>query len=158
MDESILFYSRISLSKFSLETLFLSWAEEVFILGWEWNVKSQVFQNKAGSRLGLAAWLSREIQPRDNWMASCPILSCSAPASMTLQLLACLARVQLLAACSCESPARSSRESLYFLHTLEHFFTLSYSLPLQESHLNIGLLIVEIQANLAWNKANKMVD
>ena len=77
---------------------------------------------------------------------------------MTLQLLACLARVQLLAACSRESPTRSNRKSLFFLHTLEHFFTLSHSLPLQESHLNTGLLIAEIQENLAWNKANKMVD
>ena len=91
-------------------------------------------------------------------MGSCPILSCSALAGVTLQLLACLAREQLLAACSRKSPTRSSRESLFFLHTLEHFFTLPHSLPLQESHLNIGLLIAEIQANLAWNKANKMVD
>ena len=91
-------------------------------------------------------------------MASCPILSCSAPAGVTLQLLACLACEQLLAACNRESPARSSRESLFFLHTLEYFFTLSHSLPLQESHLNTGLLIAEIQAILARNKANKMVD
>ena len=77
---------------------------------------------------------------------------------MMLQLLACLAREQLLAACNRESPVRSSRESLFFLYTLEHFFTLSHSLSLQESHLNTGLLIVEIQANLARNKANKMVD
>ena len=91
-------------------------------------------------------------------MAGCPILSCSASVSMTLQLLAYLARVQLLVACNRESPTRSSRESLFFLHTLEHFFTLSHSLPLQESHLNAGLLIAEIQANLAWNKANKMVN
>ena len=91
-------------------------------------------------------------------MASCPILSCSAPAGMTLQLLACLACEQLLTACSCKSPARSSRESLFFLHSLEHFFTLSHSLPLQESHLNIGLLIAKIQVNLVRNKANKMVD
>ena len=91
-------------------------------------------------------------------MASCSILSYSAPAGMMLQLLACLVHVQLLAACNHESPARSNRESLFFLHTLEHLFTLSHSLPLQESHLNTGLLIVEIQANLAWNKANKMVD
>ena len=75
-----------------------------------------------------------------------------------LQRLACLAREQLLAACSRESPARSSRESLFFLHTLEHFFTLSHLLPLQESHLNTGLLIAEIQANFTWNKANKIVD
>ena len=105
-----------------------------------------------------AAWLSREFQAWRNWTASCPILSCSAPASMTLQLLTCLAHEQLLAACSSESPTRSSCESLFFLHTLEHFFTLSHSLPLQESHLNTGLLIAEIQANLTRNKANKMVD
>ena len=121
-------------------------------------MKSQVFQNKAGSWLGLVAWLSREFQPWGNWTASCPILSCSAPASVTLQLLACLAREQFLAACSCKSPARSSCESLFFLHILEHFFTLSHSLPLQESHLNTELLIAKIQANLARNKANKMVD
>ena len=156
-DESILFFSRVSLSKFSLEALFLSWVKWVFILGWEWNVKSQVFQNKAGSRLGLAGWLSRKFQPRGNRTVSCPILSCSAPASVMLQLLACLACVQLLAACSRNSLARSSRESLFFLHILEHFFTLSHSLPLQKSHLNTRLLIVEIQANLARNKANKMV-
>ena len=91
-------------------------------------------------------------------MTSCPILSCSTPAGVMLQLLACLAHVQLLAACSRESPARSSCKSLFFLHTLEHFFTLSHLLPLQESHLNTGLLIAEIQENLARNKANKMVD
>ena len=32
-DESILFFSRVSLSKFSLESLFLSWVKGVFILG-----------------------------------------------------------------------------------------------------------------------------
>ena len=42
----------------------------------------------------LAAWLSRKFQPRGNWTASCPILSCSALAGITLQLLACLAHVQ----------------------------------------------------------------
>ena len=116
------------------------------------------FLNRAGLRLGLVPWLSHEFQPRGNWTTSCLILFCSAPAGMTLQLLACLARVQLLTACSRESPVRSSRESLFFLHTLEHFFTLSHLLSLQESHLNTGLLIAEIQANLARNKTNKMVD
>ena len=106
-------------------------------------------------KTGLARGLTKS---RENWTTSCPILSCSAPASMTLQLLACLARVQLLAACNRESPARSSPEFLFFLHTLEHFFTLSYLLPLQESYLNTRLLNAEIQANLARNKANKMVD
>ena len=44
------------------------------------------------------------------------------------------------------------------LHTLEQFFTLSHTLPLHDSHLDIGLPIAKIQANLTWNKANKMVD
>ena len=66
--------------------------------------------------------------------------------------------MQLLAAYSRKLPARSNCESLFFLHTLKHFFTLSHSLPLQESHLNTGLLIAKIRANLARNKANKMVD
>ena len=32
-DESIFFFSRVSLTKFSLEALFLSWVKGVFILG-----------------------------------------------------------------------------------------------------------------------------
>ena len=44
------------------------------------------------------------------------------------------------------------------LHNLEHFFTLSHSLRLHDSHLNTGLLIAKIQANLARNKANEMGD
>ena len=87
-DESILFFSRVFLSKFSLKALFLSWVKGVFILGWEWNVKCQVFQNRAGLWLGLVAWLRCEFQPWGNWTASCPILSCSASAGMMLQLMA----------------------------------------------------------------------
>ena len=33
------------------------------------------------------------------------------------------------------------------MHTLELFFTLSHTLPLHDSHLNTGLLNVELQAN-----------
>ena len=47
---------------------------------------------------------------------------------------------------------------LISLHYLEHFFTLSHSLSLHESHLNTWLLIAKIQANLARNKTNKIVD
>ena len=54
---------------------------------------------------------------------------------MTLQLLACLARVQLLAACK----PRATCE-------------------IQSRVLNTWLLIAKIQANLARNKANKIVD
>ena len=44
------------------------------------------------------------------------------------------------------------------LHNLEQIFTFSHTLLLHDSHLNIGLLIAKIQANLARNKTNKMVD
>ena len=90
-------------------------------------MKSQDFQNKTCSRLGLAAWLSRKIQPRNNRTANCPILSCSAPANMTIQLLACLARVLLLATCSHESPARSSHETLFSctLLSIQHSISLT---------------------------------
>ena len=44
------------------------------------------------------------------------------------------------------------------MHNLEHFFTLSHTLPLHEYHLNTGLLLAKVQANLARNKINKMVD
>ena len=89
-------------------------------------------------------------------MVSLYFLSYSALASMTLQFLACLARVQLLAACTTSGglQAASHLQVLVFLHNLEYFFTL----PLHDSHLNIGLLIAKIQANSIRNKANKMVD
>ena len=91
-------------------------------------------------------------------MVSLYFLSCSAPAGMTLQLLAYLARVQLLAACKSRTTQKIQSRVLVSLHNLEHFFTLSHILPLHDSYLNTRLLIAKIQANLARNKANKMVD
>ena len=91
-------------------------------------------------------------------MASLYFLSCNASAGMTLQLLACLARVQLLATCKLRAAHDIQSRVFVSLHNLEHFFTLSHTLPLHDSHLNTGLLIAKIQANLTWNKANKMVD
>ena len=44
------------------------------------------------------------------------------------------------------------------LHYLEHFFTLFHSLPLHESHLNTGLLIAKIQANLTRNKESLLLN
>ena len=87
-------------------------------------------------------------------MASLELLSCSEQ----LVLLACLARVHesggLQPQATCEIQLRVPTS----LHTLEQFFTLSHTLPLHDSHLNIWLLIAKIQVNMAWNKANKMVD
>ena len=116
----------------------------LYIVGWERNVKIQFFPNRVVWRLDLATGLSREFKPRANGLASLGFLSYSATAGMTLQLPACSTRVPTLAACQPRvSPS---------LHNHEHFFTLSHSLPLHDSHLNTGLLIAKIQANLARNK------
>ena len=38
------------------------------------------------------------------------------------------------------------------------YHTLSHTLPLHESHLNTGFLNAELQAKMARNKVNKMVE
>ena len=154
MAKSILFFSRVSLSKFTLEALNISWVEGVFILEWERNAKSQFFHNIVNWRLGLATWLSHESKPRANWMAKLDFLSCSATASVTVQLL------YILHSCASSGglQATSHPRVLASLHSFEYFFTLSHALPLHDSHLNTGLLIAKLQENLAQNKANKMVD
>ena len=57
-------------------------------------MKSQFFLNKVFWRLDLATGLSREFRLGANGLASLGLLSCSATADATLQLLTCLARVQ----------------------------------------------------------------
>ena len=64
----------------------------------------------------------------------------------------------LLAACKPRATSGIQSRVPASLHNLEHFFTLSHTLPLHDSPLNTGLLIAKIQANLARNKANKMIN
>ena len=71
---------------------------------------------------------------------------------------ACLTHVHHLATCKPRATHEIQSWVPTSLHSLEHFFTLSYTLPLHESHLNTGLLIAKLQANLAQYKTNKMVD
>ena len=121
-------------------------------------MKSQFFPNRVFWRLDLANGLSREFKPRANGLASLGLLSCSATAGATLQLLACLACVHHSGGLQLRATREIQPRVLVSLHNLEQFFTLSHTLSLHDSDLNIGLLIAKIQANLAWNKANKMVD
>ena len=101
------------------------------------------------SQLGQVASFNHEIM---DWL-DCLFLSCSAPAVMTLQLPACFTCVALWWIISHESFVSSSRENAldcthtWILHTLSHT-------SLTWFHLKTGYLIVELQANLAWNKAN----
>ena len=87
-------------------------------------------------------------------MASCPILSCSALAGVTLQLLACLARVHQSGSLQPRAIHEIQLRVPASLPTLEQFFTLSHTLPLHDFHLNTGFLSAVLQTNLSWNKAN----
>ena len=91
-------------------------------------------------------------------MARLPILSYSATAGTTVSFSTCFTHVHLLAACKPRVTHEIQPRVPTSLHSLEHFFTLSHTLPLHDFHLNTGLLIAKLQANLARNKANKMVD
>ena len=121
-------------------------------------MKSQFFPNSVFWRLYLATGLSYEFKPRANGLANLRLLSCNATASVTLQLLACLAREHHSSGLQPRATCEIHPRVLVSLHNLKQFFTLSHTLPLHDSQLNTGLLIAKIQANLARNKANKMVD
>ena len=158
MDESILFFSRISLSKFFLEALYISWVYGVFILEWERNAKSHFFITKWTSDLASRLdWVTSPSRGLSKWTdcTFCPVV---------LQLAwrfifsTCFTHVRLLAACKPQATREIQPWVLALLHSFEHFFTLSHTLPLLDSHLNTGLLVVKIQVYLARNKANKMVD
>ena len=130
----------------------------LYIVGWERNVKSQFFPNRVFWLLDLATGLSRKFKPRANGLGNLRLLSCSVVAGMTLQLLRMLHTCANFGVLPVASHPRVQPRVSASLHNLEQFFTLSHTLPLHDSHLNTGLLIAKIQANLAQNKANKMVD
>ena len=102
--------------------------------------------------------LSYEFKLRANGLASLGFLSYSATASMTLQLPYMLHTCTNFGGLPVASHPQVRPRVSASLHNLKHFFTLSHSLPLHDSHLNTGLLIAKIQANLEWNKAHKMVE
>ena len=114
-------------------------------------MKSQIFPNRVFWRLDLATGLSPEFKPRAN---SSGLLSYSATVGVTLQLLCMLH----MCASFGDLPTASQSRGPVELHTFELFFTLSHTLPLHDSHLNTGFLNAELQANLAWKKANKMIE
>ena len=91
-------------------------------------------------------------------MTSLDFLSCSVTVGMTVQLFCMLYSCASSGGLQATSHPQDPAVSPYFTAQFEQFFTLSYTLPLHDSHLNTGLLIVKLQANLARNKTNKIVD
>ena len=121
-------------------------------------MKRQFFPNRVIWRLDLTTGMSRKFKPRANSLANLGLLSCSATAGMTLQLPCMLHMCANFGSLPVASHLRVQPRVSASLHNLEHFFILSHSLSLHNSHLNTRLLIAKIQANLTRNKANKMVD
>ena len=153
MDKSILFslgfLSQNSLWKLSLNRGY----KGIYIVGWEGMWK--VIFCQTGCSGGLTwrlGWVVSSSHEQTAWPAwdFCPVVNSWRDASASSMLGMCASIWRLAAASHPQVPAS--------LHTLEQFFTLSHTLPLHDSHLNTGLLIAKIQANLAQNKANKMVD
>ena len=56
--------------------------------------------------------------------------------------------VHLLVTCKLQATREIQPRVPVSLRSLEHFFTLSHTLPLHDSHLNTGLQIAKLQANL----------
>ena len=79
-----------------------------------------------GSGDSLTTGTSHEFQSRNNWLARLSFLSYSAPAVMTLQLPACITRVELWRVISHQSLVSSSSENAldcthtWILYTLSH--------------------------------------
>ena len=107
---------------------------------------------------GLATGLSREFKSRANYLASLGLLSCSVIADVTLQLFCMLHTCASFGDWTTASHSRDPVASSCRMHTSELFFTLSHTLLLHSFHLNTGFLNAELQANLARNKANRIVD
>ena len=108
-------------------------------------MKSQFFPNRVVWQLGLVTGLSHEFKPRANSLASLGLLPYSATAGMTLQLPCMLHTCTNFGGLPVASHPRVQPWVSASLHNLEHFFTLSHSLPLHDSHLNTRLLIAKIQ-------------
>ena len=106
------------------------------------------------SRLNWVARPNRELTEWPVW-TFCPVVL---QLARQFSFSACFTRVHLLVACKPRATCEIHPGVPASLHSFEHFFTLSHTLPLHDSHLNTGLLIAKLQANLAQNKTNKMVD
>ena len=158
MDESILFslgfLSQNSLWKLSLNRRY----KGIYIVGWEgmWNV---IFCQTGcfGSLTLRLGWVTSSSREQTAWPACsfCLVVNSWRDALAFGMLGMCASIWRLVTASHLRDPVASP---CFFAHIWAILYTLSHTLPLHDSHLDTGFLIAKIQANLTWNKANKMVD
>ena len=131
---------------------------DLYILVGVWKVKSHFSKTELAG--DLASWLdwvaSSSCEPIEwlVWTFYLVVLQLARWFSFST----CFTRVHLLAAYQLRATREIHSWVPVSLHNLEHFFTLSHTLPLHNSHLNTKFLHAELQANLARNKTNIMVD
>ena len=102
------------------------------------------------SRLERVTSLSCELTAWPDWMF-CPVVQQLAwPFSSPCMLHTCA----ILATCQLRASREIQSWGSSWVHTSWAFFTLSHTLPLHNSHLNIGYLIAKLQENLALDKTN----
>ena len=138
MDESILFFFR----DFSLKILSRSSLYFVGIRGIYTGVRKECEESVFPKQSGLVTWPCN-LTKWPVW-TFCPILL---QLAWRFSFSACFTRVHHLAACQSRVPAS--------VHILKHFFTLSHTLPLHDSHLNARFLSAELQANWHGIKPTK---
>ena len=98
--------------------------------------------------------MSREFESRANFLARLEVLS------LVLQLAWPFSSPYMFHICAilvtCQS--RDPIARLLWIARSWDYFSFSHTLPLHNSHLNIGYLIAKLLANLAWTKANKWLN
>ena len=105
----------------------------------------------------LASWLDWVASPScrltewPNW-TFCPVML---QLTWLFSSSACFTRVYLLATCKMRASHEIESRVPCCVHNLELFFTLSHTLLLHDSHLNIGFLSAELQANWHGTKPTK---
>ena len=117
---------------------------------WEWNAKSQFFKTKLAGDLALRLdWVmssSCELTEWPIWTFCLVVLQLA----WRFSFFACFTYVHPLAACQLQATHKIQSQVPASMHSLEHFFTLSHTLPLHDSHPNTGFLSAELQAN--WHR------
>ena len=117
---------------------------------WEWNAKSQFFKTElVGDLVSRLDWVASSSHELTEWLVwiFCPIVL---QLAWRFSFSACFTRVHPLAACQSQATYEIQSRVPASVHSLKHFFTLSYTLPLHDSYLNTGFLSAELQAN--WHR------
>ena len=130
----------------------------IFIVGWEGMWKVSFSQTGcSGDLTSQLGWIASSSREQTAWptLDFCPVMQ---QLKWLFSFWHAWHVCNFLATCKPWATLEIQQQVPASLHSLEHFFTLSHTLPLHDSHLNTRLLIAKLQANLAQNEANKMVD